>query len=127
MYSKLVCLFGRDDAKPEPSTEVIVISDDTEKLSSELHMGNAGAIDEEVNSPATVPRTYVRRKLFDEDLPTTDMESSTAIRTRAESVATFRKPLPPHMRAPAGQLCVSPLGSSCGSNSLNGLLPHQHK
>lgn len=126
MFSKLACLFGMDDVKPESETGLIVISDDTEKLHSELHLGNVGAIDEEVTSPALFPRPYVRRKLFDEELPTTDMESSTAVHTRSVKDGTFRKP-PPRMLAPAGQLCVSPLGSSCGSNSFNGLLPHLHK
>lgn len=117
--------------KLEYSTEVIVLSHDTEKLPSELPLFAAGTFDEEVNSPVTFPRGPVRRKLFDEELPTMDMESSTKTtdgpsQVRSKKGRTFRKP-PPHMLAPAGQLSISPLGSSCGSYSPIGGLPYLHK
>ncbi|KAG6413992.1 hypothetical protein SASPL_126708 [Salvia splendens] len=121
-----------DDVKLEHSTEVIVLSDDTEKLPSESSLFVAGPFDEEVNSPVTFPRGLVRRKLFDEELPTMDMESSTKCSSNGPSQAkskegrTYRKP-PPHMLASAGQLYISPKGSCCCSYSPIGGLPHLHK
>ncbi|KAG6403937.1 hypothetical protein SASPL_136171 [Salvia splendens] len=67
------------DVKLEHSTEVIVPSDNMEKLPSESSLFVAGTFDEEVNSPVTFPRGPVRRKLFDEEHPIMDMESSTNV------------------------------------------------
>ncbi|KAG6430914.1 hypothetical protein SASPL_108988 [Salvia splendens] len=106
IFPALACLFGMDDVKLEHSTEVIVLSDDTEKLPSESSLFVAGTFDEEVNSPVTFPRGPVRRKLFDEEHPIMDMESSTKCssdgpsQVRSKEGRTYRKP-PPHMLAPA--------------------------
>ncbi|XP_041993312.1 uncharacterized protein LOC121743961 isoform X3 [Salvia splendens] len=139
-YTQLACLFGMDDIKLEAVKEVIIISDTTEKLSSEqpscyeVPDGN-----EEVNSPNVIPPANVRRKLFvDLDGPS-DRESTTEpgiyfidvgpdgkLRTRLESGRVLPKDHPMN-ESNVKKFDRASNASSNGSNSPLGRWPHLHK
>ncbi|KAL1546424.1 hypothetical protein AAHA92_23024 [Salvia divinorum] len=112
IYSKLACLFGMDDVKVEGEKlegkkEVVVISDNTDQISTkDCICDNLDEKDDEVTSPAVFPRPMVRRKLFEEQrVEVADRESTTELgiyfidlapdgqlRTRLEKGRALAKP-----------------------------------
>ncbi|KAL1544125.1 hypothetical protein AAHA92_21020 [Salvia divinorum] len=140
-YTKLACLFGMDDVKVETEKEVIVISETTEKLSSEEpSCYEVGEGNEKVNSLNVFPPPpRVRRKLFIEKDEPSDRESTTEmgiyfievgpdglLRTRLEKGRVFpTNPTPKQDRV--GPSHRSSHASSCASNSPMGWWPHLQK
>ncbi|KAL1536837.1 hypothetical protein AAHA92_29420 [Salvia divinorum] len=139
-YNKLACLMGMDDIKLEGENEVIVLSDTTEKLSSEdasCYEVSGGT--DEVNSPLVIPPSSTRRKLFSKMDDVQDRESTTEmgiyfievaqdgqLRTRVEKSRVLPKPQPFKVDQPSHSMRSSN-GSSCGSNSPIGWWQHLQK
>lgn len=114
----------------ESHTEVIVLSDDTEKLPTDVpRCYELPAGDEEVNSPVMLPPRTVRRKLFNDELEVPDRESTTQrgpcfidlatdgqVRTMIQQDRVVPKP-PPFKADACSPSTRSPHTSSCASNS----------
>ncbi|XP_047970727.1 uncharacterized protein LOC125213952 [Salvia hispanica] len=75
-FSKLACLFGLGEVKKEEDAEVVLISDGTEKVSTdEPRCYEITGCDAEVTLPTVFPPRTVRLKLFLEDgEPPMDLE-----------------------------------------------------
>lgn len=140
LHTKLACLFGIDDVKLETDEEVIVISETTQKMSTEEAGCDVAAEDnDEVNSPFAIPPTTVHRKLFIETEEPEDRESTTEkgiyfidvdenvqVRTRVDKGKMLNKK-PRNQHDGAGPSAFSARNSSCGSNSPIGSWPRSHK
>ncbi|KAG6425218.1 hypothetical protein SASPL_115645 [Salvia splendens] len=140
MFSQLAYIFGMNDVKVEGANEVVVISDNTQKVSTEvLEVYEAGVVEDEVTSPMVIPRPPVCRKLFDDGADVTDRESTTKkgmyfidigsdgmLGTRFEKGVALPKP-PPIVHPEAGPSGRSPHGSSCASNSPITWWPHNFR
>lgn len=127
-YYRLRSMFI-DDISPGAAVEIIVISSSSEDgmYSSEgtkyMDVDNE---DDEVNSPAIFPKSTVRRKLFDQEAPLTDMDSVTSPQFHFIDVTpgpSFRARYQNIIPKPFASIGVtnvvnmSPFGSSCASNS----------